>query len=67
MPTSKKGKVNCKPCKGKKSGSCNTTDVFEGYLTDLTSHKMTVFILMAAVFGLGAMLSVVLGVSAATL
>lgn len=65
MPAAKK----CSP-KGKKSlapkakaAPCLT----DNFLNDLTAHKTTVMTLMAAVFGLGVLFSMMLGVSAAQL
>jgi len=66
MPTPKK----CKPAAkrkacGSKSKCCKSNSVFDGFLADFVANKTTVLVLMAAVLGLGAMFSMMLGVSAA--
>ncbi|MBU2566025.1 hypothetical protein KKG46_00510 [Patescibacteria group bacterium] len=73
MPTKKtrkaapKTRKSVKSCgTGTKSGSTCENDLFDGFMTDLTAHKLPVFVLMAAVLGLGALFSLMLGVSAAS-
>jgi hypothetical protein len=71
MPITKKGKTapKHKACGPKKCGSnCKSSkhDNFDGFLADFTANKTTVLILMAAVLGVGAMFSLMLGVSAAS-
>ncbi len=65
MATSKK----CGPKKAVKSakakcGGCGE-GLFDNMLVEFTSHKLHVFLIMASVFGLGALFSMMLGVSAA--
>ncbi|MBD3281875.1 hypothetical protein GF391_03965 [Candidatus Uhrbacteria bacterium] len=69
MPTPKKRKpatkrrANTKNCSSK---NCKNHDAFDGFLADFVANKTTVLVLMAAVLGLGAMFSMMLGVSAAS-
>ncbi len=64
MPTSKKCKSVAKKACGPKSKCCKN-DSFDGFLADFVANKTTVLVLMAAVLGVGAMFSLMLGVSAA--
>ena len=73
MPTKKtrtapKTRKRTKACGTKNTGSAKSKDVdlFDGFMSDLTAHKLPVFVLMAAVLGLGALFSLMLGVSAAS-
>lgn len=58
-----KGRKACKPkaCKECQPG------VFDDFLQDFTANKTVVLVLMAAALGMGALFSMVLGVSAAGL
>ncbi len=69
MPTPKKRKPAVRKAAPKKCGSknCKSHDAFDGFLADFVANKTTVLVLMAAVLGLGAMFSMMLGVSAAGL
>ncbi|MFZ6015948.1 MAG: hypothetical protein ACOYUZ_06400 [Patescibacteria group bacterium] len=75
MPTPKKcgSKSKCrKPCGPKSCGSAkggckSNTDMFDGFLSDFVANKTTVLVLMSAALGLGALFSMMLGVSAAGL
>ena len=67
MATTKK----CGPTKGRKPaktkcGGCNE-GLFDNMLTEFTSHKLHVFIIMGSVLGLGALFAMMMGVSAAQL
>jgi len=68
MPTPKKRKpaAKRKAC-APKGKCCKNNDAFDGFLSDFVANKTTVLVLMAAVLGLGAMFSMMLGVSAASL
>ena len=66
MPIKKVSCKACKTCKCKQC-KCKKASAFDGFLSDVTANKLTVFVLMAAVLGLGAMFSMMLGVSAAVL
>ncbi|MDF1496555.1 MAG: hypothetical protein P1P90_00665 [Patescibacteria group bacterium] len=67
MPTPKKRKpaAKRKACKPN-SKCCNNNSAFDGFLADFVANKTTVLVLMAAVLGMGAMFSMMLGVSAAS-
>jgi len=70
MPTAKKTKSRVstkKTVNRRRSKKCHETTGFDGFLADLTAHKITVSVLVLSVFGLGLLFSVVLGVSAAHL
>ncbi len=69
MPTPKKRKPTTKrkaTTKNCGSKNCKNHDAFDGFLADFVANKTTVLVLMAAVLGLGAMFSMMLGVSAAS-
>jgi len=71
MPTPKKCKSAskrkaCSSCGSKGKCRCCKNDAFDGFLADFVANKTTVLVLMAAVLGLGAMFSMMLGVSAAS-
>ncbi len=65
--STKKRKV-CKPCECK-TKACkskrNQQDFFDGFMSDLTAHKLPVLVLMVSALALGALFSMMLGVSAA--
>lgn len=64
-PAAKRKACSAKNCGSSKSKCCND-NAFDGFLADFVDNKTTVLVLMAAVLGLGAMFSMMLGVSAAS-
>ncbi len=67
MATSKKSAPKArKATKAKCGGGCGE-GLFDNMLTEFTSHKMHIFIIMGSVFGLGALFAMMMGVSAAQL
>ncbi|GEM_PF-1130934 len=65
MSISKKRKPVAKKNCGPKSKCCKN-DSFDGFLSDFVANKTTILILMIAVLGMGALFSLMLGVSAAS-